>query len=62
MFIGERRVSLNFLSKLINEADKVKHRLVKSDIYRHDKQNFASCEKISRGSVIETFQRAEIEQ
>ena len=52
MGIGNQRISLDILLALISTSNKVKHGLVKSDIYPHDKQNFASCEKISNNSVI----------
>ncbi|CAF3216555.1 unnamed protein product [Rotaria sp. Silwood2] len=56
MIIGNQRISLDLLSEMIASRSKLKHGLVKSDIYPHDKQNFASCEKISSNSVISTLE------
>ena len=56
MAIGNQRISLDILLALISTSNKLKHGLVKSDIYPRDKQNFASCEKISNNSVISTLE------
>ncbi|CAF3965319.1 unnamed protein product, partial [Rotaria sp. Silwood1] len=49
--IGKQRISLDILSKLIANTNKLIHGLVKSDVYPRDRQNFASCEKISSDDV-----------
>ena len=56
MFIGSQRVSMDALSELIASGNKLVHGLVKSDIYPRDKQNFASCEKISSNSAISALE------
>ncbi|CAM4797064.1 unnamed protein product [Rotaria magnacalcarata] len=56
MIIGNQRISLDILSEMIANKNKLKHGLVKSDIYPSDKQNLASCEKISSNSVISTLE------
>ena len=50
--IGNQQVSLTFLTEMISTQSKVKHGLVKSDIYPRDRQNFASCQKISTDDVL----------
>ena len=50
--VGDQRISLDFLSDMMNSISKLKHGLVKSDIYPRDKQNYASCGKISRDYVL----------
>ena len=50
--IGDQRISLDFLSEMMNSISKLKHGLVKSDVYPRDKQNYASCEKMSRDCVL----------
>ena len=56
LIIGNQRISLKILSDMIGSVNKLKHGLVKSNIYPRDKQNFASCEKISRDNVISTLE------
>ena len=56
MIIGNQRVSLDVLSTMIASSNKLNHGFVKSDIYPRDRQNFASCEKISSDYVISTLE------
>ena len=60
MIIGNECISLSHLSEMIANSNKLNHGLVRSDIYPRDKQNFSSCEKISRADVIMTL--AEVEK
>jgi hypothetical protein len=57
MIIGNQRVSLDVLSTMIATSNKLNHGLVKSDIYPRDRQNFASCEKISSDCVVSTLEK-----
>jgi hypothetical protein len=41
---------------MIATSNKLNHGLVKSDIYPRDRQNFASCEKISSDCVVLTLE------
>ncbi|CAF4504216.1 unnamed protein product, partial [Rotaria sp. Silwood2] len=52
MLIGNRHISLDCLSTLINKFSKLHHNLVKSDIFPKDRQNFNSCIKICSDDVI----------
>lgn len=51
LVIGKQRISLDTLSQMVANTNKLKHCLVKSDIYPRDRQNYASCEKISSDDV-----------
>jgi hypothetical protein len=55
--IGDEQISLNFLSEMIATSNKLNHGLVKSDIYPRDKQNFASCDKISSDCVLSELEK-----
>ncbi|CAF4635814.1 unnamed protein product [Rotaria socialis] len=52
MFIGNRKISVDVLFDLINNQSKLIHGLVKTDVYPKDRQNFASCAKISTDGVL----------
>lgn len=52
LVIGDQHVSLTFLTEMMITNSKVKHGLVKCDIYPRDRQNFASCDKISSDDVL----------
>ncbi|CAF1462305.1 unnamed protein product [Adineta ricciae] len=52
MLFGEELIDVNHLIQLINSSSKLNHNLVKSDVLPKDRQNFASCEKISNESVL----------
>jgi hypothetical protein len=41
--------------QLIKNGSKIDHGLVVSDVYPKDKQNFASCEKISSAAVLSSL-------
>ncbi|CAF1620840.1 unnamed protein product [Rotaria magnacalcarata] len=52
MLIGKRCISIDYLSVLIRSNPKLRHGLVKSDIFPQDRQNFSSCVKICSDDVI----------
>ena len=52
LVIGEQRASISHLLELIENQLKLDHGLVMSDICVKDKQNYASCEKISNDAVL----------
>ncbi|CAF1409089.1 unnamed protein product [Rotaria sordida] len=52
MLIGNSCISIDYLSTLIQNVPKLRHGLVKSDIFPQDRQNFSSCVKICSGGVI----------
>jgi hypothetical protein len=56
LVIGKQRISLDILSQMIANTSKLQHGLVKSDIYPNDRQNYASCEKISSDDVQSTLE------
>lgn len=51
LLIGDQCASIAHLLDLIENQSKMEHGLVLSDICVKDKQNFASCEKISSDAV-----------
>ncbi|CAM4930197.1 unnamed protein product [Rotaria socialis] len=51
MLIGNHCISINYLSTLIRNIPKLRHGLVKSDIFPQDRQNFSSCVKICSDDV-----------
>ncbi len=57
MLIGDQCASVDHLIDLIENQSKIDHGLVLSDIYVKDKQNFASCEKISSDTVLSCLKR-----
>ncbi|CAF3621841.1 unnamed protein product [Rotaria socialis] len=52
MLIGNRCICIHYLSALIRNTPKLRHGLVKSDIFPQDRQNFSSCVKICIDDVI----------
>ncbi|CAF3519857.1 unnamed protein product [Rotaria socialis] len=52
MLIGNRCICIDYLSALIRNTPKLRHGLVKSDIFPQDRQNFSSCVKICSDDVI----------
>jgi len=52
MLLGDELIDIGHLIQLINSSSKINHNLVKSDILPKDRQNFASCEKISNERVL----------
>ncbi len=52
MLLGDKLINIDHLVQLIESSSKINHNLVKSDILPKDKQNFASCEKISNKVVL----------
>ena len=50
--MGTYTVSLKHLYEIIRTANKIDHALSKSDLNVHDKQNFASCQKIGDEKVL----------
>ena len=52
MLLGDQLINVDHLIQLIESSPKFNHNLVKSDILPKDKQNFASCEKISSDTVL----------
>jgi hypothetical protein len=55
MLIGNTPVSLDCLVTLIGTESKLKHCLVRSDIFVKDRQNFSSCIKICSDDVIKNL-------
>ncbi|CAF2950946.1 unnamed protein product [Rotaria sp. Silwood2] len=55
LLIGNSCISINHLSTLIENVSKLRHGLVKSDIYPNDRQNFNSCIKICSEAVINSL-------
>lgn len=55
LLIGKSCVSMDHLSILIQKVSKLRHGLIKSDIFLHDRQNFNSCMKICSESVINSL-------
>ena len=51
MLLGEKLVRVEHLIQLIESSSKMNHNLVKSDVLPKDRQNFASCQKISSEAV-----------
>ena len=51
MLIGHNFISIDHLSTLIKNVPKLRHGLVKSDIFPQDRQNFSSCVKICSDDV-----------
>ncbi|CAF4264244.1 unnamed protein product, partial [Rotaria magnacalcarata] len=51
MLIGNHCISIDYLSTLIRNIPKLRHGLVKSDIFPQDRQNFSSCVKIRSDDV-----------
>jgi hypothetical protein len=52
MLLGDKLISIKHLLELIESTSKLNHNLVKSDVLPKDRQNFASCEKISNEVVL----------
>ncbi len=52
MLFGDKLISIGHLLQLIETSSKLNHNLVKSDVLPKDRQNFASCEKISNEAVL----------
>ena len=52
MLLGDELINVDHLVQLIETSSKLNHNLVRSDILPKDKQNFASCEKISSEAVL----------
>jgi hypothetical protein len=57
LLIGDQCASVVHLLDLIQNQSKIDHGLVISDIYIKDKQNYASCEKISSDAVLACLKR-----
>ena len=51
MLLGDKLVRVEHLLELIESSSKMNHNLVKSDVLPKDRQNFASCQKISSEAV-----------
>lgn len=52
MLLGDKLISINHLVQLIESSSKLNHSLVKSDVLQKDRQNYASCEKISNEAAL----------
>ena len=52
LLMGSYQISITDLRNLIDNNSKLEHNLVLSDIYIRDRQNYASCLKISSNSVL----------
>ncbi|CAF4541163.1 unnamed protein product, partial [Didymodactylos carnosus] len=57
MFMGNYSIDVKHINHLIENNSKLEHNLVKSDIYPRDRQNFASCLKISSNSVLDLLEQ-----
>ncbi|CAF3394812.1 unnamed protein product [Rotaria sp. Silwood2] len=51
--MGDYRISIEHLIDLIESKNKVEHNLIKSDICPKDRQNYASCRRISSELVLQ---------
>jgi hypothetical protein len=56
MVIGKEEVSIEVLTRLIQNKSKLVHGLVQSDLTPSDRQNFASCLKLSSDDVLVALQ------
>lgn len=50
--VNEERIDVNHLLEIIVNHPKIEHNLVKSDVFPHDRQNYASCLKITSEDVL----------
>lgn len=57
LLIGDQCANVEQLVDLIENQSKLDHGLVLSDIYVKDKQNYASCEKLTSDSVLNCLKR-----
>ncbi|CAF4499961.1 unnamed protein product [Rotaria magnacalcarata] len=57
LLMGEQYASVSYLIELIENCSKIDHGLVISDVYPKDKQNFASCVKISSNGVLNVLKK-----
>ncbi|CAF3080864.1 unnamed protein product [Rotaria socialis] len=59
MKIGDYHVSIDHLINLIESKNKIEHNLIKSDICPKDRQNYASCRRISSELVLQLLNKME---
>ena len=52
LLIGDQCASVDHLLEIVRTQSKIDHGLVISDICVKDKQNYASCEKVSSDAVL----------
>ena len=57
LLLGNHRISIDFLLKMIETFSKLDHGLVKSDIVPKDRQNYSSCQKLSGENVLDTLKK-----
>ena len=57
MKMGDCRIDVKHLLELVERTDKIHHGLIKCDISPKDRQNFASCRRISSDSVLHLLAR-----
>ena len=59
MSMGDRKIDVGQLLRLIENHSKLDHNLVKSDVLPYDRQNFVSCLKITSDDVLVLLDRPE---
>ena len=59
MSMGDRKIDVGHLLRLIENHSKLDHNLVKSDVLPYDRQNFVSCLKITTDDVLILLNRLE---
>ncbi|CAF3397249.1 unnamed protein product [Rotaria socialis] len=59
MKMGDYHVSIEHLINLIESKNKIEHNLIKSDICLKDRQNYASCRRISSELILQLLNKME---
>ncbi|CAM4802556.1 unnamed protein product, partial [Rotaria magnacalcarata] len=59
MKMGDYHVSIEHLINLIESKNKIEHNLIKSDICPKDRQNYASCRRISSELILQLLNKME---
>ena len=55
--MGEYHANIDHLIQLIDNHSKIDHGLTISDVCPKDKQNYASCEKITNNSIFPVLKK-----
>lgn len=55
MLLGDELINIDHLIQLIETSSKINHNLVKTDVLQKDRQNYASCAKISNRFAIDAL-------
>ncbi|CAF1417022.1 unnamed protein product, partial [Didymodactylos carnosus] len=58
LMMGSQTIKLDYLDELIETGSKLDHGLVRSDLYPKDRQNYASCVKISSPTILKLLKRS----